>query len=130
MHMTSQPKQDRFQAYNAAQKKNPPVTTEYPTMRTNEDGSTCIVQTEDEHRELVGDKKFEAKPYWGPSANAAPDKAQPPTAPERAPEVSITPEMRVRRGGNAKNLGNTGASVAEMVPAQTVFTDTPPPAAA
>jgi hypothetical protein len=123
-------KQDRFAAYNAAQKKNPPITTQYPKMLTNEDGSTCIVQDEAEHQALVGDTKFEAKPYWGPSANAAPDKAQPPAAPVKAPEVLVTDDMRRRRGSGAKNLGNTGASVSEMVPAQTVFTDVPPPSAA
>lgn len=123
MTIPQQPRRDRFESYNAQQKKNPPVTTDYPRMLTNEDGSTSIVQDADEHQELVGVTKFETAPFWGPSLHSAPR-----VEPEKAPEVSVTDEMRKRKGSKAQNLGNTGATVQDLVPPQTVFTDVPPAA--
>jgi len=124
----SQPKQDRFAAYNAAQRKNPPVLTDYPRMLTNpETQDTCVVDTEEDHRKLVGDKKFETLPFWGPSSRAAPDAVEPPATPEKAPEISVTEDMRRRKGAKVQGLGAESKSISELVPAQTVFTHVPPP---
>lgn len=122
----SQPKQDRFALYNANQKKNPPLLTDYPRMLTNEDGSTSIVQDEDEHVALVGSKKFESESFWGPSAHTAPQKAQLPQEPEKMPEVNIDESMRRRKGSRTQNLDGQGASIEDLIPAQTVFTEKPP----
>lgn len=123
MSIPLQPKSDRFQAYNAQQRKNPPTYLEYPKMLTNpEDGATRIVQDEEEHRALVGDRKFEAQPYWGPSARAAPEKIEKTRAPEHAPEINVPETARQRRGLKAVSLdGETGT-----VGPQTVFADVPP----
>jgi len=125
----SQIRKDRFEAYNAQQRKNPPVTTEYPRMLTNpETQETCIVQDEDEHRSLVGDKKFETLPFWGPSSRAAPEVVEKPPEPEKTPEVAVTEDMRARRGAKMRGLGAEEKTINELVPAQTVFTHVPPPA--
>lgn len=101
----SQPKQDRFAAYNAEQKKHPPMTTIYPMMLQNDDGTTTIVQNEEEHKIIAG-KNFAADSYRG--ARSGKKEYEPPVA---NPQINIPENARNRRGSKATALDGTTVEV-------------------
>lgn len=119
---------DRFAVYNANLAKNPNSLTDYPKMLTSPaDQTTTVVQDAAEHEKLVGATKFKAEPLWGPPSGTKAklqtestqvDGAMPSQEPN---EVAIPDAARLRRGLKARAMGGSEATIAELVPPQTVF---------
>lgn len=116
----SQPRQDRFAAYNADQKKHPPTTTIYPMMLQNDDGTTVVVQDEEEHKAVAG-KNYSADSYRGARSGKKEY-----TAPEVVPQIQIPENARARRGSKTTALDGTTVEVGP----QTVGLSPEPPQAA
>lgn len=129
--MTQANKIDRFAVYNANLRKSPQITSDYPRMLTSpDDGATTIVQDAEEHEKLVGSKKFETAPLWGPSAKAKNEPQKASQASEAQPNEVVIPEnSRQRKGLRTQSLDGKSNPIADLVPAQTVF-DTKPPSVA
>ena len=119
-------RQDRFAMFNANLAKNPQPTTDYPRMLTNPtDKSTVVVQDPEEHKKLVGTKRFESEPFWGPQGgvHAAPFNPETTqverTASTEPNEVNIPESARLRKGLKARGIdGNSGV---DLIPPQTTF---------
>lgn len=99
------PKHDRFTLFNKM--KAPDVLTKYPMALQNDDGTTTIVQDEDEHKRVSG-KRFDPDSYVGGKHGKA-EPAQP-----LVPQINI-PETALQRNG-AKLRSLDGNTMVDQVP--------------
>lgn len=98
MRLPDRPKQDRFAVYNSMQ---PPYEYRpYPKMLQNLDGTTTIVNNEEEHRKVSG-KNFDPATLVGSkTGDAAPAQSSMPFQ----PVVEIPDTAKNRRGAKLRNL--------------------------
>lgn len=93
------PKHDRFDLFNKT--KKPDTLTKYPMALQNDDGTTTIVQDEEEHRKVSG-KRFDPDSYVG----AKRGEASPPQP--LVPQIDIPTTALQRNGAKLRSLdGNT-----------------------
>jgi hypothetical protein len=118
MHIsTPYPKHTRFAHYDRAQPSY--VFQRYPMTLQNDDGTSIVVQDEQQHRAVSG-RRYDPDTYTGALTKAAAEKAidgkvdiETPALPA-GPVVDIPDNAKTRRGARMKNLD--GSTPGDIVP--------------